>query len=437
MPRTPPLPALFAVTALAWGATPWLPDHGLLVFVALLGWAGLVRESGIWAAGALLAGSAGQLAWLPQTWSDAQGDGGLLVFGAAVVAQSIPAVLASLLVARSPKPWTAAAAWAALEVFTVQPLPALFATLVAEDPVWVWPAAFGGRPLLSGALAGGALATLQAPRRAVALVGVAAIGWTTAHAPDHGRPLAVGVVQPDVHVLDARVTGNHDALAGHLRDLLRSTNGELLVTPEGAWPMGVALPDVDRPVVLGATLDRRPPRRNALVGLAPGQPPTSLSKTVLVPLWERSWWGFGDDLYRPGDGPPLLELDGVRLGGLICYEDLFEGRLRATSGADLLVAATNDSWLGRAGREVHHSAARLAAVTTGTWVVRPTLDGRSAVFDRFGHTRAELHDMDARWPDTPGRSLTISVRQGAGWHPGAWLGPLWALGFTVMAWRRR
>ena len=75
---------------------------------------------------------------------------------------------------------------------------------------------------------------------------------------------------------------------------------------------------------------------------------------------------------------------------LICYEGLFpelvrESVVTAKPGADFLVNMVNDSWFGDGFENHHHeSGARMRAIETGRYLVRPTLTGVSASFDPRG-----------------------------------------------------
>ena len=52
--------------------------------------------------------------------------------------------------------------------------------------------------------------------------------------------------------------------------------------------------------------------------------------------------------FTPGDGPVVFNVDGARLGVLICYESIFPDLARnaVRAGADILVNMTNDAWFG-------------------------------------------------------------------------------------------
>ncbi|MEQ9364550.1 MAG: nitrilase-related carbon-nitrogen hydrolase [Leptospirales bacterium] len=75
---------------------------------------------------------------------------------------------------------------------------------------------------------------------------------------------------------------------------------------------------------------------------------------------------------------------------LICYEGLFPDHVRemiraSSPSPDFLVNMVNDSWFGDVLENHHHeSGARLRAVESGRYLIRPTLTGVSSVFDSRG-----------------------------------------------------
>jgi apolipoprotein N-acyltransferase len=90
------------------------------------------------------------------------------------------------------------------------------------------------------------------------------------------------------------------------------------------------------------------------------------------------------------DWPLRAERHVGYLQPLICYEGLFPDLVRdavrsAEQPPDFLVNIVNDSWFGDVLENHHHeSGARLRAVETGRYLVRPTLTGVSSVFDPLG-----------------------------------------------------
>jgi apolipoprotein N-acyltransferase len=93
--------------------------------------------------------------------------------------------------------------------------------------------------------------------------------------------------------------------------------------------------------------------------------------------------------FTPGSGPRTLDLpDGIRIGPLICYEDLMPPLARAfvrEQRANLLVNLTNDAWFGKTVAPWQH--ARLAqwrAIETRRTLIRVTNTGVTTVINAKG-----------------------------------------------------
>ncbi|MFA5139283.1 MAG: apolipoprotein N-acyltransferase [Elusimicrobiota bacterium] len=96
----------------------------------------------------------------------------------------------------------------------------------------------------------------------------------------------------------------------------------------------------------------------------------------------------------PGEEQRLLTTQqGIRLGVLICYEDMNAeyARRYAAAGADILVNMTNDAWFGRSqAPEQHLRYACLRAVENRRFLLRAVNTGISAVVDPVGRVRSRL-----------------------------------------------
>ena len=83
-----------------------------------------------------------------------------------------------------------------------------------------------------------------------------------------------------------------------------------------------------------------------------------------------------------GKGSALFTYEGDRIGGLICFDSIYEGLTLESvrDGAELLVLPTNDSWFTNSrGIYMHHAQGRLRAVESGRWIVRCADTGVSSV----------------------------------------------------------
>lgn len=94
----------------------------------------------------------------------------------------------------------------------------------------------------------------------------------------------------------------------------------------------------------------------------------------------------GNDI-TPGSGTQITQTAVGRLGGLICFDSIYEQLARASvlDGAQLLVLSTNDSWYGESAATRQHLAhASFRAIETGRYVVRAASTGISAVISPTG-----------------------------------------------------
>jgi apolipoprotein N-acyltransferase len=129
----------------------------------------------------------------------------------------------------------------------------------------------------------------------------------------------------------------------------------------------------------------------------------SSRKLALIPFGERipppldRWFpGLHDRMPRsfrfsPGDGPEPLRVADRTIASVICYEAILEDLCREvveTTGADLLVNLTNDSWFGRTGEPAQHLAlASFRAIELRIPMLRVTNSGITAYVDPTGEVR--------------------------------------------------
>jgi apolipoprotein N-acyltransferase len=125
-----------------------------------------------------------------------------------------------------------------------------------------------------------------------------------------------------------------------------------------------------------------------------------------------------------GQGGAPFVVGGVRLGVLICFEDLFsEDVLDLAAASDALVVLTNDVWLGEVGAAQHLAVAALRAVESGRWIARVANRGQTAILDPHG--RMETSTLaPQRLPAAQGRTLYAKA---------PWLVPALCLAATIAA----
>ncbi|MCH8273510.1 MAG: hypothetical protein IH851_01825, partial [Armatimonadetes bacterium] len=95
---------------------------------------------------------------------------------------------------------------------------------------------------------------------------------------------------------------------------------------------------------------------------------------------------------QPGSEVTTLEVGGIRVGSLLCFEALFEevAREHAANGAELLAVMSLDDWYQRTGAiEMLKAAAVLRAVENRLPVVRSAPLGPSLIVDERGRILAE------------------------------------------------
>lgn len=155
-------------------------------------------------------------------------------------------------------------------------------------------------------------------------------------------------------------------------------------------------------------------RYNALYCITPtgGLSETIYCKQHLVPFGEyvpleelvRTLLPFLADLdmlqdgstMLPGHSPALFETDQGRLGGLICFDTIYEALARRSvaAGAELLVIGTNDSWfLDSAAVYQHNGQAVLRAVENGRAVLRAANTGISSIITEKGEVIGYLEPL--------------------------------------------
>lgn len=254
------------------------------------------------------------------------------------------------------------------------------------------------------------------------------------------------LVQPSIEQRDKwRADKQPEILRRHLDLTVRNAMGQIdglagithVVWPEAAMPF---LP-LQRPEVLSAIAEALPAGVHLLAGIArlerqeqggnstvavynslaviddAGRPVTVYDKTHLVPFGEylplrplleaigletftKQRGGFASGM----EPRPLLSVGRLpAIGPLICYEGIFPGISRRSSGRPtLMLNVTNDGWFGNStGPRQHLHQARLRAVEEGVPLVRVANNGISAMFDARGREVGSLGLDVAGVIDTP------------------------------------
>ncbi len=121
-----------------------------------------------------------------------------------------------------------------------------------------------------------------------------------------------------------------------------------------------------------------------------------------VPLVDPEWYRKmvpAASYINPGDKPGVLEVDGMKFGPLICYEDILPrfARDTAAGGIHAFVNLTNDSWFGKSKEQYQHMGlAVLRTIENRRALLRSVNAGTSVYVDPNGRI---LHQTEVTDPD--------------------------------------
>lgn len=130
--------------------------------------------------------------------------------------------------------------------------------------------------------------------------------------------------------------------------------------------------------------------------------------------------------YSPGEDITIFNLQGIPVGGVICFESYFgdHTRLFAAQGSKHIFVLTNDAWFGESiGLEQHAQAAAIRAAETGVGVTQVANSGITISFDyqgrelfRSGKNEAAIYNLPLNFTTRE----TIYVRYGD-YFPAFWM----------------
>lgn len=313
----------------------------------------------------------------------------------------------------------------------------------------------------AAALARPPLAARRLAPPLVATLALVAYGAWRSHAVESilaGAPrVAVGIVQGNLALDEKRHAEHYEINVARYRrlSLALAPVPDFFVWPETVVEWGIPrdrelerardpFPDAPAPLVFGAVSYRRDPRgepewfNSAFVRSTEGRLTGRYDKIVLMPFGEfipfATWFPSLKDLspntgdFHAGDGPAVLAVSPtVRVGALICYEDLLAGHVRATvaAGATVLATLANDAWFGTSAALVQHETLALwRAIENRRYLVRATNTGLTSVIDPLGRRVASL-------PVAVDAATTVEVRPLAATSPYTAVGD--AFGWLVLA----
>jgi apolipoprotein N-acyltransferase len=233
-----------------------------------------------------------------------------------------------------------------------------------------------------------------------------------------GKELAVGIVQPGLDQDTKWDPAFQDSILALLLSQTREVaegSPDLVIWPETAVPSylhydlaaRVQISDLAReldcPILLGAphyevTGDVYRTFNTALFCRADGSLDEKIYRKIhLVPFGEKTPWedrvdflrkvDLGGGHFTAGTEFTLFELDGAKIGTLICFESIFPelARTMRLKGANFLVNITNDAWFKRTSAPYQHaSAAVLRAIENRVSIARSANTGVSLTVDPLG-----------------------------------------------------
>jgi len=177
----------------------------------------------------------------------------------------------------------------------------------------------------------------------------------------------------------------NQALADYVSDLARECNVTLIV--------GALYRDVEENgynvlylVHPDGTIDEEIYAKRHLVPFGEYVPMRKVITALIPPLANLS--ALKTEL-TPGDDPSLLDTEHGSLGGLICFDSIYEELAidSVREGAEVLVLSSNDSWFFDSAAIYQHEAqARLRAIENGRYLVRAGNTGISTVVTDRGES---------------------------------------------------
>ncbi len=319
---------------------------------------------------------------------------------------------------------------------------------------------------------------------ALALLIVAVLGydgWAWYRTPVDEGTLRVGLVQPNVSLADkhdsSKIGDQWTRLTRMTLDAA-SSGPDVIVWPESARPIPL-YHDLDRPetyamgevqslaqhagtaLLVGSEYlryrrdgeresfnaafavdadGRLLPEWGAKIYLVPFVEATPF-RSLLGPLVEGRGgeWQWLAGGFTPGPRSAVLELADVKIGVLVCYEQLFAELARdlRNAGAQVQVVITNDAWFARSLFQVYQAnALRMRAIENRTAFVRVANTGISGFVDRRGryHQQTGLFESAVEVRDVRiSNRRTVYNRIGdlVAWIAVAGLGLAWVRGRRV------
>lgn len=409
---------------------------GLLCFVALVPWLVALRKGRGWRSGYVfgLVYGAGQLYWLGAFVAKWTGSWviGVLPWALATVLYALYFGLFGWLAQRcwaTGRPWLIPVVWAGVEVFRSYLPVVAFPWGILATPLWLFTpmvqaAYFGTIYLISAwcVLVSVIVAMLMEGEGFVRVrplingaVGILILSLLRAFTSSATDPRVVTVAQPGVDMAYGDPDTEFARLKGSIQPLMDAarTNGtQLFVLPEGVAdarvnpPRTPFTPDSKVPVLFGAQRSRNPSYQSAFAFDGTFR---SIDKTRLVIFGEfvpgRGIIPYPDSFRLPaGDlaagtrGVEALDIAGMRVGPVICFEALFPdiAYRQARNGAQLLAVMSIDDWYkGSPAPDQLMAGSVWRSIENGLPLVRSAATGVSLATDAHGRVISRAPEGEA------------------------------------------
>lgn len=183
--------------------------------------------------------------------------------------------------------------------------------------------------------------------------------------------------------------------------------------PELAEPTQALIDAIGSPFIIGAIVNDGELSYNASLLWEPDlgiDPETRYEKQHLVPFGEYVPWGWPrrfiqqlaeqvpEDL-APGRGPSIIEIDGVPIGTVICFESSVARDVRRPidEGAQVILVTTNNASFGTSPVSAQHvQTSQMRALENRISVVHAAISGKSGFIDEEGNVRQRTRLFEAR-----------------------------------------
>lgn len=258
-------------------------------------------------------------------------------------------------------------------------------------------------------------------------------------AMDAAPAASIGIVQGNLSLVEKRQGDLFQANVERYRRLSRALEPvpDLIVWPETVVGWSIPqdqkvlgrydpFPDAPAPLVFGSISHAGFPSdvewfNSAFLRRNDGSIGGRYDKLVLMPFGE--FLPFSDTFpwikdispnsgdFTPGRGPAVLDVSRqLRVGALVCYDDMLAGHVREAvrQGATLLLTVANDAWFGdSAALRLHESLGLWRAIENRRYFVRATNTGLSSVIDPLGRVTLALPTWIETAENAPVRLLEI------------------------------